>query len=763
MMASNRYLVSPARVPVIGYQAVIQGLSRDDVYNYYKQAYVPNNMMFVVAGDEDPEAMLKAVRRYAGNVPPGRAFSHDIAAEPRVVSPRTLAATFPMQGPAKVNLAFPGVKVTDPDMDALDLLATVLGEGESSLLVEEIRDRRQLVSAIGTDDDTPSYATGSLNIIFEADPAKVNDATNAILDLLDEVKKNGIDQNRLARAKTIIRAARVQHLQRTEDVGELMAIDYINTGDPHFSDKEVTRIEALTANDVQAVAQKYIDRGKLITTAMFPAGEGAAGLPKVEEVLRPTATTQPALAEKSSASSIARSVLDDGTILLVKRVTTAPLITIQMYSAGGVTAEDAQTNGLGNLTMLMLTRGTKTRSAAQIAEFFDSVGFPIETTCGNNTWSWGTNCLKQDFGKVFEAYADVVNNPSFPDDESAAMKKRIEAAIAGEDADWEHQMMRFFKKEFFGPLNSPYQFLPIGTAKNVDGFTVQQMRDWYEQKVQNAPRVLAVFGDVDPDEVQKQAAELLGKGEHRPAPQPPGNAPAPQAEGSQQPSVNVFRVAVQKTEQELAGIAIGYKSEGVIGDPQTYPMAMADTLTSGYTYPTGYLFETLRGQKLVYVADAVDRPGRSAQFPGNFIAYAGCEPQNVDRVVDLMLENIARLQGTPQEIDPKWFGRAKDLILVADAMEHETPAAQAQVSAVDEVLGLGYAWHEQFADHVKAVTLPQVQQVARQRLRECLVTISTPKPELVHVKSGIRTYREFPPIDLTPRGVQHDTGASAGK
>ncbi len=58
LMATNRYRISPARVPVIGYQEVIQGLSRDDVYSYYKQAYQPNNMVFCVAGDIDPEIML---------------------------------------------------------------------------------------------------------------------------------------------------------------------------------------------------------------------------------------------------------------------------------------------------------------------------------------------------------------------------------------------------------------------------------------------------------------------------------------------------------------------------------------------------------------------------------------------------------------------------------------------------------------------------------------------------------------------------------
>ena len=60
-------------MPVIGYQEVIQGLSRDDVYNYYKMAYVPNNMMFVVAGDEDPQKMLQAVCRSSATYAPALA------------------------------------------------------------------------------------------------------------------------------------------------------------------------------------------------------------------------------------------------------------------------------------------------------------------------------------------------------------------------------------------------------------------------------------------------------------------------------------------------------------------------------------------------------------------------------------------------------------------------------------------------------------------------------------------------------------------
>jgi len=98
------------------------------------------------------------------------------------------------------------------------------------------------------------------------------------------------------------------------------------------------------------------------------------------------------------------------------------------------------------------------------------------------------------------------------------------------------------------------------------------------------------------------------------------------------------------------------------------------------------------------------------------------------------------------------------LIVVAEAMENQTPAQQATQAALDELYGLGYMWHRRFADNIRAVTLPQVQEIAANRLQKCVITVSTPKPELVKVKEGAREYREFSKVELTPRGVQHDTG-----
>lgn len=445
-------------------------------------------------------------------------------------------------------------------------------------------------------------------------------------------------------------------------------------------------------------------------------------------------------------------------ILLHKRITTTPLVAIRMYAIGGVTAESAENTGIGNLTMSMLPRGTETHSAQEIAEFFDSIGGDLDTNCGNNTWAWNATCLKGDLIKAFEMYADVVNHPKFADDELGPMRQRTLAAIASQDADWLSQAIRFFKRTYFGPQKSPYQFVPLGEEGIVSKVTAEQLKAWYSENVLKGSRVLAVFGDVSLDDAKELSEKYIGAGPKVPAPphvirgdNKPTATPVKHAA-----SVDVLDVKLNKTEQPLAGIVIGYEDNSVVGDAANEPITVADTMSSGYGYPTGYLHEILRGRGLVYMVHAQDVPGRTKDLPGAFMVYAGCDPSKVNEVVDVILENIARLQGTAKDMQEGWFDRSKQLTVTADALETETPADQATTAALDELNGLGYDDHAQFSKRINAVTLEQVRTAATSRLRRCIVTVSTPAPDAVQIKTGERTYASFPTVDLTPKGVEHD-------
>ncbi|CAN5379104.1 pitrilysin family protein [soil metagenome] len=759
MMYANRYRVNPSRVPVIGYQEVIQGLSRDDVYGYYQLAYQPQNMVFVVAGDIDPEKMLATVQRFVGDVKPGREFPHHIPAEPAVTGPRTMVATFPKLGHAQLSLCFPSVRLDNSDLYALDLLASILGDGYGAMLIETLRDDKQLVTEVAVADDTPDYVEGTFEVSMSLDPIKIKPATEEVLAIIDDIKKNGIDAERIKRAKVQMKVSRFRSMQTTDDISTALAEDYISTGDPHFRERYVERIEKVTNAQIKDVARRYLDRNRLITTALLPAEDAAvATLPKAEEFLRPL----PQLSDrqdgkKTAVEEATRTVLSNGMVLLVKRVPSSPMVSIHMLALGGVSIEDTETNGLGNLSMSMIQRGTGDESATDVAEIFDSIGGTLATECARNDWGWSANCLGEDFEKAFTTWSAMVTTPSFDKQEFGPMKERIAGDIKGEDANWEDQAFHFFHTKFFETLKSPYRFTPEGTTDNLNKFTLEQAKKYYYEKILKAPRVLSVYGDVDPEKVRELATKLLGGGDKvgdLPKLVPPLAPPRPT---NLKPQANVIRVEVQKTDQALAGVVLGYQSSSVIGDTEKPELTVATAMCSGYGYPTGYLFETLRGLGLVYTTYAQDLPGRNKDLPGGFIAVAGCDPTNVNRVVDLMLLNIARLQGTPAELQEDWFLRSKQMIVIGDAMDTETAESQAIAAAEDELLGLGYNDHDSFADKINAVTISQIGQVSRSRLRDCVVTISTPRPDLIKIPTGVREYDSFPAVDLTPKGVKHDT------
>lgn len=765
MAQMNRYRVSPVRVPVIGYQEVIQNLTRDDVYSYYKSAYQPNNIIFALAGDLDPEVMVKAMRGQLKSTAPGREFSHDIAAEPEVLTPRSLVATAPKIGDAKLLMEFPTIRLDHPDLYALDLLASALSEGEGSLLVRELRQRQHVVTSIDASSGTPEYVQGSFSISLQTSPNKLAAAREAVLKQLDEVKTHGIEADLLERAKTQMRVNLLRGRQTAADIAAGLASDYLTTGDPHFSDQYMQRILNTSAQDVQAVAKKYLDPSRLVATIMLPQ-EYAKDLPRAEDLVR-AAASMPATAP-SQATAVRRTTLPNGTILLVKRVPTSDLVSVKLFAAGGLTGEDAGSNGIGSFAMRCLSQGTTTRSDEQIAEAFDATGADFGTGCGNNTWFWSLTSTREGLEKDMAVFGDVIFNPTFPADKVDELRRRILAAIASQDADWTNQAMRFFRERYFGALAatpSPYRFQAIGTAENIKRLSADDLRNWYTQKILSSRRVLAIYGNLEEEQAQALAARYLGSGPNITHPEAPAlpaaiasTRPAPKS-----PQVEVRGIEVQKTQQPLAGIVIGFDSGSMIGDPDYYSLTLADTLTSGYGFPTGYLHQVLRGQGLVYVVHGQNWPGRTTSTPGTFFVYAGCSPDKVNQVVDLILLNMGRLQGSDQDIQTAWFSRGQQLTITDEAMSNETVSEQAATAALDEVLGLGYAFREKFAPGIAAVSLADVRNIARRRLSSCVVTISTPAPELVKLASGVRHYESFPTVDLTPTGVSHAPAGGPAK
>ena len=152
-----------------------------------------------------------------------------------MLTPRTVVCTFPKLGQAKLQLGFPSVSLNSPDLYALDLLADRPGRRRE--VADGRRDPRRQATGqrhFGVSDDTPELRRRHVRVDMELAPEKIAEATDAVLKLIEEVKDKPIDEDRMRRAKTQMKADRVKKLQTTEDIADSLAQDYMGTGDPHF-------------------------------------------------------------------------------------------------------------------------------------------------------------------------------------------------------------------------------------------------------------------------------------------------------------------------------------------------------------------------------------------------------------------------------------------------------------------------------------------------------------------------------------------------
>jgi zinc protease len=387
---------------------------------------------------------------------------------------------------------------------------------------------------------------------------------------------------------------------------------------------------------------------------------------------------------------------------------------MQIYVLGGLLAEDDASNGTGGAMMALMTRGTATRSADAVTDFFDLTGGSIDGTSGNNTFGLSATCLKENFAKTFDVFADVATAPKFSPEELEKLRPQLAAAVERQTEDWFDEGYKYLREEFF--TKGPYRNLAAGKADVIAKLTADQIRTHYEKFFCNPKNtVLAIYGDVDsfPDlEKSPFAAIKTGAGALNLT---TVDAPA--------------KTFTRPTDKASATVVIGYGPGTVVGDKDRHAMVVLQTLLGGYNSPGGSLLhETLRGKGLVYTVQAgniagVARDGKEAR--GLFLISALGEPQNSDEIVTIIGRIVADVKAG--KVTDKDVASARDQAITGHQLQNQTIASQASAQALDELMGLGYADHEKFTAAVKAVTKDDVVRVANACLKDPVIVITQPK------------------------------------
>ncbi len=702
------YREHPARYPIIGYQPVVQKLKKEDIVGYYHRMYVPDNIVVCIAGDIDLDRTLSAVQNNFAAFSRRRVPNIVLPQEPEMTTPREAGKRMKTQA-AMMQLAYPSIPLIHPDLYALDLLSYVLTQGDSSRLVRTIRDAG-LVFSIDSSSWTPAWARGVFGISARLAPEKMDAAKAAILEQIALVQRDLISPEELAQAKKQKASEHVFSSQTAESVAEMMVNDFISTGDTHFSQSYVDRIQEVTAEQVREMARKYLLPDRLATIRVVPEDYNL--------------TTREA--EKTAATEPIRMLkFDNGLRVLLRRDTTTPLVAIQCFSLGGVLLEDEKTNGLSRLTALLAPRGTENLTAEQISRYFDSHGVQFNGTSGSNSIYFQIQALKKDYPESLRVLSEIVCRPKFPSDELEKIRPRALDQIAAIDETWRPELMAFLQKVLFP--NSPYRFQPAGSVDVVSKATAKDIADFHHRCVTAPNTVLAVFGDVEPAKVRAMVRSYFGMMPN----EKPALPKVTEEGGSSEP---VLYVKPKGPTRNVAGVGLGFHGMTFMDPDDVVATTVLDTIISGYRYPGGWLHEALRGRdkSLVYEVHAQNIPGL---VPGQFSIYAACEPTQVNEVYRIIAHELDRARAG--EFTPAELEQARIIITTTELMENQTNSERAMQAALDELYGLGFNYRERFGERVRAVTLDDVKRMASKYLTIPTVAIVTPTPDKIDL--GIKT------------------------
>ena len=184
---------------MIGDIEIYNQLTQEQVMQYYKTRYVPNNLTFVVVGDVDAEKVRQQLTDLFKAYPEKSLKPVFIPAEPPQLGRREVHQEFPTEL-THLSLAWHIPEVTNPDVPALDLLSTILGDGRSSRLYRRVREEAGLAYRISAFSYTPGDP-GLFGIDATLDPKKREAAEQLVLRIVDEVKQAGVTAEELAKAR----------------------------------------------------------------------------------------------------------------------------------------------------------------------------------------------------------------------------------------------------------------------------------------------------------------------------------------------------------------------------------------------------------------------------------------------------------------------------------------------------------------------------------------------------------------------------------
>jgi zinc protease len=478
---------------VIGSHEDLIAASVDDVKDFFKTYYTPNNLSLAITGDFDVAEAKRLVEKYFGPIPPG----------PPLDRPKHWV--LPLDGPKVIEVkdrvaqertyfGWPTPAFFDPGDAELELVSLILTDGLSSRLNKSLVYEKQLCSDVDSFQGSSEIA-GTFILWATARPgASLAQVEQVVTEEIARLAKEGPAPRELNRAKAKWEMQYVSGLERIGGFGgQADRLNSYNTflGDPGKFAADVQRHRAVTTDSVREVTAKWLDTQNRLLVRFHPDASALDAGAKINR------SNQPELGADRPfhAPEVKTAKLNNGTNILVVERKGLPKVSLTFATWAGSVDDPLGKEGLANLEVQLLTKGTTTRKALEIDNELGDLGTSIEATTDREYSALNLEVLDPNVAQVLGIVADVVRNPSFPPDEVDREKKKRLALLAQAEKNPNLIAHRVAPMLEFGREHA-YGHPPQGFRSTVEGITLEDLSSFHNKYWKPASSALIFVGDI---------------------------------------------------------------------------------------------------------------------------------------------------------------------------------------------------------------------------------------------------------------------------
>jgi zinc protease len=636
----------------IGSPAGLRALTRDDIVAYVKKYYRPSNIVLSIVGKVDVEETIADVAKLYGSVPGDET---PLERDPSPAEPEQKEVRYGWQRGAVeqnyVGLGFHGPGVLSDDARALEVLAAILGEGRASVLNRYVRDEKGLISR-GSSTLLAFPDLGFFELDLETD--KALEAQTDVLAEIENIKKNGVTKEQLARAKALIAQDHYHQLETVDGIAYDLAY-YEALGDWKKSLAYTPAIQKVSTDDVMRVAKKYLTFENLSAFEYLP--ESITRNLNLEQYRVAVLNKVPASIQPRSIQELPVTAViprtDEGIVQdLVKPITRRsilrgpdvyivedhrlPLVSFGVFYPGGRLYESPKNAGITGLMLRTAIRGTQRFNSEDIARRLENAGARIDVVNEPDFFGYVVDGLSGKMDQALEILMEVLQQPTFQEEEIEKEKILNLARIRKLHEDNAAYPVSLFMQGLFG--EHAYARPAIGTEAAVQAITKEDLQAWFKTNQRSLVPTIIIAGDTNGTGLIAPIADVLTNEDlHE---REIASLPAPNLKSETK------EIAESASRQQTA-LVYGYPGVTRSGNDR-YPLLVLENVVSGLG---GRFFDAIREkQGLAYTVRT-----RNAFYSkgGAIYTYVAFSPENEGKVKEALQNEIDRLRKdgiTPDEL-----------------------------------------------------------------------------------------------------------------